>query len=342
MPRSKSRLDFLGAALSGEAADHARSYVLVDIDKIRPDPQQPRRHFSEAGLKELAASMSATTASGKPRGVISPLSVRSDKDNPRHYIINSGERRWRASQIAGLDSVPVVIQEDSTFSEQLIENIQREDLSAEEIAESIDRMINVDGLTGTEIATRLGKGRDWVSLYRQFGAAPEIIRSMHTEGFIVGARTVVEVARAYEKEPERIGGVLNEIRRNHQQGLTRSEMLRLVSDKDTTGQQEQGQVAESGSAGVAPTTREKGRGSKKTSTRQSTKAADTKISAPPAIGPYALAVSWSDDNGSTLRGYLCPERSSLDNGSIAVIDAEGVVSTVLISDLCIEGLVPSG
>ena len=123
----------------------------IRIGQIRPNPNQPRSVFDEEALSELADSI-------RVLGVIQPITVK--KEDEDKYIIISGERRWRASQMAGLESVPTYIREadDQTLHEMsLVENIQRQDLNAMEIATSLQRRIAQWGLSRVTVAPRVGK-----------------------------------------------------------------------------------------------------------------------------------------------------------------------------------------
>lgn len=123
------------------------------IDDIKPNPNQPRRTFDEETLSELAASI-------KELGVVQPLSVRDLGDGS--YQIIAGERRWRAAGMAGLNSVPAYVRSasDSEVTEMaLIENIQREDLNAIEVALAFRNLIDTYNLTQERLSERLGKKR---------------------------------------------------------------------------------------------------------------------------------------------------------------------------------------
>ena len=125
----------------------------IDIDLISPNPDQPRRTFSDEGLDELAASM-------RELGVIQPLSLRTSPDGG--YQIIAGERRWRAAQRAGLTSVPAYVRSasDSEVTEMaLIENIQREDLNAIEVALAFRKLLDTYDLTQERLSERVGKSR---------------------------------------------------------------------------------------------------------------------------------------------------------------------------------------
>lgn len=125
---------------------------LVDIDLIEPSPYQPRTHFREEALAELAQSIQAS-------GIIQPLVLR--KIGPRFQLL-AGERRWRAAQRTGLSRVPAVIREvtdEVALEITLVENIQREDLNPIEEARAYERLLNEFHLTQEEVAAKTGKDR---------------------------------------------------------------------------------------------------------------------------------------------------------------------------------------
>lgn len=125
----------------------------IDVNLIFPNPGQPRRTFDEETLEELASSV-------RELGIIQPLSLRDAGDGT--YQIIAGERRWRAAKIAGLSSVPAYVRtvSDSEVTEMaLIENIQREDLNAIEVALAFRKLIDTYNLTQDRLSERLGKKR---------------------------------------------------------------------------------------------------------------------------------------------------------------------------------------
>lgn len=129
----------------------------ISIDNIVPNPEQPRQDFSEEGLEELAASI-------RELGIVQPLTLRL-ADDGTHQII-AGERRWRAARMAGLASVPAYVRtaSDSEVTEMaLIENIQREDLNAVEVALAFKKLIDEYHLTQERLSERLGKKRSTVT-----------------------------------------------------------------------------------------------------------------------------------------------------------------------------------
>ena len=131
----------------------------IEIAQIEPNPNQPRREFDQEALQELANSI-------RELGIIQPITLR--KVNGQKYQIIAGERRWRASQMAGLTSIPAYIRtvEDENVMElALVENIQREDLNAIEIALAYEHLAETTGMTQEKISERVGKSRTAVTNY---------------------------------------------------------------------------------------------------------------------------------------------------------------------------------
>jgi len=136
----------------GEATPGVMGSPLIDIDLIEPSPYQPRTHFREEALAELAQSIQVS-------GVIQPLVLR--RVGTRYQLL-AGERRWRAAQRAGLNRVPAVIREvtdEAALEITLVENIQREDLNPIEEARAYERLMNEFHLTQEEVAAKTGKDR---------------------------------------------------------------------------------------------------------------------------------------------------------------------------------------
>ena len=138
----------------------------VEVNKIRPNPNQPRRDFDLAALKELAASI-------KKHGVLQPILVskveqETEKGMDVDYELIAGERRWRAAQLAGLPHIPVIVKDDMDENKlklevALVENLQREDLNSMEEAEAYQRLASEFKITQQEIANRVGKSREAVT-----------------------------------------------------------------------------------------------------------------------------------------------------------------------------------
>ena len=131
----------------------------VPLNQIEANPNQPRRDFDPQALQELANSITQI-------GIVQPITLR-QMDNGRYQII-AGERRWRASQLAGLESVPAYIRtagDESVMEMALVENIQREDLNAIEVALAYQHLIEESGMTQEKVSNRVGKSRTSVTNY---------------------------------------------------------------------------------------------------------------------------------------------------------------------------------
>lgn len=142
----------------------------LDLSDIRPNPFQPRTEFDEEALNELAVSI-------KSIGIVQPITVRSVEDGK--YEIIAGERRFRASKLAGLASIPAYVrktEDDSLLELALIENIQREDLNAIEVAISYQRLIDECHLTQDGLSERVGKKRATVANYLRLLKLPAQIQ----------------------------------------------------------------------------------------------------------------------------------------------------------------------
>ena len=150
----------------------------IAIDRIVPNPKQPRRTFAEAELEELTESI-------RTRGVIQPILVRPDQTQPEMFEIVAGERRWRAARRAGLSVVPAVVREmdDREMLEiAIIENVQRADLNAVEEAEAYKALIDRFGRTQESVAQQVGKSREHVSNTLRLLSLPEDVREHVREG----------------------------------------------------------------------------------------------------------------------------------------------------------------
>ncbi|PHP28317.1 ParB/RepB/Spo0J family partition protein [Limimaricola cinnabarinus] len=172
------------------AAEEARRPdMMVPIERIRPNPDQPRRHFDETALEELAASI-------REKGVIQPLIVRRDPSREGHFEIVAGERRWRASQLAKLHELPVLIREYSdteVLEVAIIENIQRADLNAIDEAAGYRQLMDRFGHTQEQLASALGKSRSHIANLMRLLSLPEDVQEMLTSGQLTAghARTLV-------------------------------------------------------------------------------------------------------------------------------------------------------
>lgn len=151
----------LDALISTEGVRTGGSSTINEIalDQIEPNPNQPRREFDEDTLQELANSI-------REIGIIQPITLRQVSEN--RFQIIAGERRWRASQIAGLKAIPAyirTIKDESVMEMALIENIQREDLNAIEIALAYEHLLENPGMTQERVSERVGKSRTAIANY---------------------------------------------------------------------------------------------------------------------------------------------------------------------------------
>ena len=161
----------------------------IEISKITPNPNQPRKHFDETALQELADSI-------KVHGVIQPLVV--NKLDNGNYMIIAGERRWRASKLAGLEKVPVVVKNysDKQIKEiSIIENLQREDLNPIEAARAIKQLMEEYNLTQETVAERIGKSRSNIAnTLRLLSLYPDVIKMVEDGRLSSGhAKTLVSI-----------------------------------------------------------------------------------------------------------------------------------------------------
>lgn len=166
----------LGKGLNALIPEKGEEVLYLDIDRIMPGKQQPRRVFHEESLKELAASI-------KEKGVLQPVIVTRTGDGTFNLI--AGERRWRASVLAGLKKMPALIKNVASRDSleiALIENIQREDLNPIETAEAFQRLLRDFNLTQEDLSARVGKERATVANYLRLLKLPDEIKTMLYNG----------------------------------------------------------------------------------------------------------------------------------------------------------------
>lgn len=168
----------LGALMLENNTDSMVSTDTLAINDIIPNKEQPRKTFDEAALQELSDSIAQ-------HGVLQPLLVRPLTTGG--YQLVAGERRWRASRLAGLKEVPVIIKELSDTEAMeiaIIENLQREDLNPIEEAEGLQALIDKCGYTQEEVATSVGKSRPAITNALRLLRLPEDVRQMTKDGDI--------------------------------------------------------------------------------------------------------------------------------------------------------------
>ena len=228
------------AALFGDAegafdsASGASGTIEVPLKDISPNPNQPRKAFDEGSLRDLASSI-------REHGVISPIVVNRQPDGG--YMIIAGERRYRAAQMAGLTTVPVIVREYSEREIQeisLIENLQREDLNPIEAAYGMKRLMEEYSLTQEVLAERLGKSRPAIAnTLRLLTLAEEVIEMVREGKLSAGhARTLVPVPKEAQtylaRECVKHGWSVRETERAVKQYLNPPEVLARDKEKKTS------------------------------------------------------------------------------------------------------------
>jgi len=159
--------------ISPEGTERPLGVRQVPLDRIEANPEQPRMNFDEDALAELAASI-------REHGVLQPVLIR-PTDKPHHYQLVAGERRWRASRVAGLSEIPALIEQldDETAMEiGIIENLQREDLSPLDEALLYDRMTRERGYSIRKLAQKLGKDKGYIENRLRLAGAPTEIKQL--------------------------------------------------------------------------------------------------------------------------------------------------------------------
>jgi ParB family chromosome partitioning protein len=217
---------------AGEGGKPTSGLAVLPIGDITPDPHQPRRHFDEAALEELAASIAQ-------RGVIQPIIVRR-MDNGRYQLV-AGERRWRAAQKAQLHELPALIRDLSdrdVMALALIENLQREDLNPIEEARAYNRLAESEGLTQAEIARMVDKSRSHVANLQRLLALPEPVIGLVERGSLsmgharalIGVEDAEAIAAAAVAQQMSVRDVEKLVRRKAQQGEAPRRRVRTARD----------------------------------------------------------------------------------------------------------------
>jgi ParB family chromosome partitioning protein len=232
----------------------------IPIELLRRNPDQPRRTFGEQELDELAASI-------KDRGIIQPLVVRPVPSAPGEYQIIAGERRWRASQKAGLRSVPALVRSDLDDLDLLeigiIENVQREDLKPLEEAQAYRTLMERFGRTQEEVSQTVGKSRSHVANALRLLTFPEVVQQALDDGRLSAGH-----ARAIANSPDA------------------DRLTRMAIDRDLSVRQVEALARErSGRAGARP------------QRRPGVKSSDTQALEQDLADTLGLTVSINDKNG---------------------------------------------
>ncbi len=168
-----------------------QTLLRVSVEQIVPNPQQPRKHFPQKSLQELAQSIQA-------QGVLQPLVVRKHPSLDNHYELVAGERRWRALKQLEVSQVPVILRkvgDDEMLEVALLENIQRENLSVIEEAQSYQDLLQRHGYTQEELAQRIGKDRSTIANQMRLLQLPSALKNDLETGRITAghARSILSL-----------------------------------------------------------------------------------------------------------------------------------------------------
>ena len=220
----------LDALISTEAPQTQGTSTICEISlaNIQPNPDQPRRVFDDQALDELAASI-------REIGIIQPITLR-ERDKGQYEII-AGERRWRACQRAGVQTIPAYVRKvsDETMMEMaLVENIQRQDLNAIEVALAYQHLLNTTGLTQERVAERVGKSRAQVANFMRLLRLPaEVQMALQSKQIEVGAARAL---LGLDSPSEQVK-MFREIQKNKYNTRQVEELVNAIKAGETTAKQ---------------------------------------------------------------------------------------------------------
>ncbi|MBI2098885.1 ParB/RepB/Spo0J family partition protein [Candidatus Uhrbacteria bacterium] len=204
---------------SSSSVSQAGAPLQALIDKVKPNPRQPREHFSHTAIEELIASI-------KEHGVLQPLVVTANVDGT--YELIAGERRLRAAKLAGLATVPVIIRtanEQQKLELALIENLQRQDLSPIEEAKAFRLLLEEYDLTQEEVAGKMGKSRGYVANTVRLLNLPEEAQTAVSKGYITASNARTLAGLESEAEQKKW------LQKMMKEGMTAREAERMVTKK---------------------------------------------------------------------------------------------------------------
>lgn len=218
----------LDALFAGAPSSAGEQVTSLPIQKVEPNPLQPRRLFDEEELQTLADSIGQ-------HGIIQPLTVR--KGEKGYYQIIAGERRWRAARLAGLHSVPVTVIEadDKTVLElALIENLQRQDLNPMEESMGYRRLMEEHGLTQEAVAERVGKSRPAVANALRLLSLPSSICQQITAGQLSAGHARALLILKDQKAQERAAQKITALQMSVRQAETMCKNMEKAAKKEDT------------------------------------------------------------------------------------------------------------
>lgn len=190
-------------AAAGQVIGRRRTvFAAVPIAVIKPNPLQPRQHFDEESIEELAASI-------RSRGLLQPIIVRRERDGG--YTLIAGERRLRAAERAGVGLVPAILSDDDLLEVALEENVQREDLSPLEEAEALAALAAERGLSHADLAQVIHKSRPYVSNTLALTRLPrEVKQEYFADGAVISREILISIAR--QETPEAMQALWRRVR----------------------------------------------------------------------------------------------------------------------------------
>lgn len=241
-----SGLNKVSSLLSEDHAAEGGKPLLLEIDLVEEDPEQPRQVFDPTALDELAESI-------KSRGVKTPISVRPHPEKDGCYLVNHGARRLKASIMAGQTEIPAFVDADHGFVDQLVENIQREALTLKETIEGVGRLLS-EGKKQKEIAALTGKSKGWVSGYAKLLKVPEIVKEALETGLCTDATVLGALSDHHKEAPEIVEPFIKRKLAN-EEVITRAGLKELVAliDEDNQVGTEAGGVPQDPYATVGET-----------------------------------------------------------------------------------------
>jgi len=177
--------------VDGFIANHQDRIINLNLDQIQPNPEQPRKRFDQEALNNLADSI-------KTRGLLQPIIVKKISDD--QFILVAGERRWRACQLAGLKKIQAVVSSDNELEIALIENMQREDLSAIEEADGLELLAQKFSYTHEQLAKIVNKSRTSITEILSLNNLPEEIKAECRTSDNYPKSVLLQVVRQNNKE----------------------------------------------------------------------------------------------------------------------------------------------
>lgn len=254
---SIDRLRALSEASERQRATEGRQILDLPIEEVQPDPDQVRRDFAgDVTLPSDTEELSGLALSIKALGVRSPIRVR--RTEAGGYVIVFGERRWRASVLAGKTTIPCIVEPQAEFDpkrhtlEQLVENIQRQDLRLLDVVHAVARCAEESGLNASQLAKELGKSRPWISKHLALSRAKGLPAEALAEGYLTNLESARRYCRLAPVEQERL------LRRARATGspISKAEVERL--DRRQSALEEAARAAPALDLGCGPS--EKGSG----------------------------------------------------------------------------------